>query len=152
MTRGTRRLLIVILAVLTLLNAVAVLQLLRSFSIQLAPAVAYPPLARILYNSFWTLLFLWLIFRLLRRPRAAIRSAPPLLTLYGIANVIWLALFARADYDRNRIAFQIVFTGLLLIPVWLVCRDRLPPNNNAKVLPPQSSPGSAVEPPLQPGA
>ena len=124
MTRGTRRLLIEVLAVLALINAATALQLAQSIPDQQALGVSYPPGVRLILAVLWTALFVGLIIRLLRRPRATIRLVPPLLTLYGLSSIIWLLLFARTDFDRGRIPFQIVATGLLLVLLWWLCRDR----------------------------
>jgi len=137
MTRGTRSLLVEILIVLALVNLAATVQTAQSIPIQLALGVSYPPGLRLGIAFVWTMVFTALVIRLLRRPRATIRWIPPILTGYGMVSLIGLILFARSDFDRNRIGFQALATVLLLAPIWWICRDR-PTPTSAKGLLPQS--------------
>jgi hypothetical protein len=146
MTRGTRWLLIEILTVLALVNTAAALQTAQSIPAQLALGVSFPPGARLAVNIGWTVLFVILVLRLWQHPRVTIRFVPPVLTLYGVINILWLVLFARSNFDRGRIGFQAVATVLLLLPLWWICRDR-PVQVNPTGLSLSSAPKSVLQSP-----
>jgi len=145
MTRHSQLLLILVLAMLVLVNVAAALQVAQSIPTQLALGASYPPGARLAVNLLWAALFADLIMLLLCRPQTAIHLVLPLLMLYGMAGVGWLSLFARSDFDRGRIAFQAVFTAILLVPIAWLCRNRLP-----RVVATGSGPALPPESPYQP--
>jgi hypothetical protein len=73
----------------------------------------------------WLVLLLGLGLALLARRPVAWRLCPLILGGYGVFHWVWLAAFARADYDRGRLAAQAMLTLLLLLPVgWLAWRYR----------------------------
>lgn len=97
--------------------------------IGLAGAVADAPLYRLVSLPFspvvnvasaggWTLVFAVVLVGLLARRSWAFAWVSPLLTLYGVTGLVFMAVFARADYDRERIGAQAALTVLLLAPVW----------------------------------
>ena|SRR5260221_8535760 len=76
--------------------------------------------ARVVFTGLWALVLLFLAIGSWWRNRQALFWIGPLITLYATSGLVWMFLFARADYDRGRFGFQIVVTVVFLIPVWWV--------------------------------
>lgn len=79
----------------------------------------FPATLRIVIAGGWTIALAVLLFRLIRHDPKALHWTAPILTLYALTGLVWLLLFARADYDRGRIGFQLVLAVVTLLPVWL---------------------------------
>jgi hypothetical protein len=82
--------------------------------------VPFSPTVKIALSMFWIVTFSLLTRELWRRRRWAFRWAAILLTAYGAINLLWFALFVRADYGRGRLPFLALATVILLAPVWWV--------------------------------
>ncbi len=80
--------------------------------------VSYPAWLRAGTSLLWAIGFAALAVGLLRRSAFGLKWFAPLLTVYGGWEVLWLAVFARADFDRGRIGFQLALTGLVLAVIW----------------------------------
>ncbi|MCZ7541425.1 MAG: hypothetical protein M5U29_16230 [Anaerolineae bacterium] len=79
-----------------------------------ALGVSYPPLLRAALALGWAALLLALGAGLARRKRWARRWLVLALSNYGASGVLWTIAFARADFARQRIAFQAVLVVLLV--------------------------------------
>ncbi len=79
-----------------------------------ALGVSYPPLLRAAFALGWAALLLALGLGLARRRRWARRWLVLALSNYGAFGVLWTIGFARADFARQRIAFQAVLVVLLV--------------------------------------
>lgn len=89
-----------------------------------ALGVSYPPLLRAALALGWAALLLALGVGLARRQRWARRWLVLALSNYGAFGVLWTIGFARADFARQRIVFQIVLAALLVGAVAWVMRWR----------------------------
>jgi len=89
-----------------------------------ALGVSYPPLLRAALALGWAVLLLALGVGLARRKRWARRWLVFALSNYGAFGVLWTIGFARADFARQRIAFQAVLVVLLVGAVAWVMRWR----------------------------
>lgn len=79
-----------------------------------ALGVSYPPLLRAALALGWAALLLMLGVGLARRKQWARRWLVLALSNYGAFGVLWTIGFARADFARQRIAFQAVLVVLLV--------------------------------------
>jgi hypothetical protein len=80
--------------------------------------VSFSPTVKIALSVFWIVMFTLMALDLWRARRWAFRWAAILLTAYGAFNLMWFAIFVRADYGRGRLPFLALATLLLLVPVW----------------------------------
>ena len=80
--------------------------------------VPFSPTIRIVTAGGWLVILAYLLVDLIGRRRWAFRWVAPLLTLFGLSNLLWQIAFARSDYDRGRIGFTALFTVILLLPLW----------------------------------
>src|SRR5689334_3363569 len=79
----------------------------------------FPAAFRVVIAGGWGVVLAVLLLRLLHYDRKALNWTAPILTLYALTGLLWLIMFARADYDRGRIGFQTVLAVVTLLPVWL---------------------------------
>jgi hypothetical protein len=100
-----------LLLMLALFQAVGVLRML-TLPADLAGLVSLFPWLEMVAGSLWTLAFAYLAWQFWRNS-ATVQAAVVLLTLFAVYRVGRIALFARADYDRQRL---LLLVGLL-IPV-----------------------------------
>ena len=76
-------------------------------------------------SAGWGMIFLWLAWGLRQRQERAYRALLPLYALYVMLSFGWYAIFARATYDRGRIAFVGVTSILGLgLTIWFRTRIR----------------------------
>jgi hypothetical protein len=118
-----RRLLLIALT-LAVVHAVGVARALQSAPVP-ADQVSLLPALEFIAAALWALLFALVALRLWRRLPGARR-------LFGWAGIGWivysvarLALFARADYDRQRLPFLILAAIVACaLTAWFTLRDR----------------------------
>lgn len=105
----------VLIGLLLLFAAAQALNAMRSTT--LPAEVALLPAFEFVASGMWTLVFLWAAVRLSRAVPLAHTHAVLLLFAFAGYNVVHMIVFARADYDRQRIPFLLValVIGLLLI-------------------------------------
>jgi hypothetical protein len=129
---------LVVLAVLIVTNIYAVIGLLS------ANGASYAIL-RIIYAALWIVLFTALIVGLMRQRVVAQRLLAPLLTVYGIVNVIGATIAAKSDYSRGQLVFQMFTTAVAVIPIWwAVLHHRWlarPITNDPTINQPEQNPG-----------
>ncbi len=116
-TPPPNRRLVLLMIALTLYALVGVVRMLT-----LPPALAvFPDEVRIfdvISGVGWTVVFIIMTVRVLRpallrsRSFATTGQVAVLLTVFGLYQIVRLALFAQADYDRQRLPF--------LIAIWLI--------------------------------
>ncbi len=86
-----------------------------------ALGVSYPPLLRAGFALMWAIALGALAAGLARRRAWARRWILVVLSNYGAFGVLWLMVYARSDFDRERIAFQAALTALLIALVaWMM--------------------------------
>jgi hypothetical protein len=115
--RAPRWLLIGILIVIGS-NALDVIGTANSASQYSLADVPFSPTLKIALSMFWIVAFAMLSLDLRRGRRWAFRWVALLLTAYGAINLLWFAIFVRADYGRGRLPFLALATVILLAPVW----------------------------------
>lgn len=83
--------------------------------------VSYPPLLRAGLALAWSAVWLATAAGLWGRRPWARRWLVVVLSNYGAFGVLWLIVFARSDFGRERIAFQAALTALLVgLAAWIV--------------------------------
>jgi hypothetical protein len=88
--------------------------------------VSYPPLLRAALALGWGIALVWAGTGLARRQAWARRWILIVLSNYGAFRVLWLIVYARSDYSRGRIAFEVVFTLVLIgLAVWIIRGSRV---------------------------
>lgn len=108
-----------ILALFQIITALAVLQLPDA----VAPAVSIPGMLQVVLSACWALVFFTVAVRLFYRKRRSVWQAGGWMVLFVLYSLLRLVVFARADYDRERLPFLIIITVLLLaLPVWRLLR------------------------------
>src|SRR5579859_1114753 len=121
---GCYRLLALVVSVyLALVNAVTAVEV---STIKQDINISYPIWLRAALSITWAAIFVISAIGLIRQPLRALRFAAPVLTVYGICSLIWLAGFSSSDYDRGRVTFQLALTAILLAPVWWLNFRRFP--------------------------
>jgi hypothetical protein len=80
---------------------------------ELAPLLTLPLAFEFIISIGWALLFAWITFNLLRL--RARRTASWALLGFVTYSLLRLLLFARADYDQQRLPFLITLTVLILV-------------------------------------
>lgn len=87
--------------------------------------VAGAPLPRVGLYALWGLLFIRLAWGLRQRQRWAYRGFPWALAGQLSFDLIWLAVYAQADFDRERIPFQGVTSAVIMgLALWWWSRLR----------------------------
>jgi tryptophan-rich sensory protein len=74
--------------------------------------------ARIALSLVWLLSFAALLIGALLNKRLTFALIAPLLTIYGVFNLIWSIRFVQSDYGRGALGFQALITIALLVPIW----------------------------------
>lgn len=82
--------------------------------------VSLPLPVRLGWNLFCALVFSLIGLGVWRSRRRALRLIAPAVTGYALINGLILLLFSRAEYDQGRLFFQVVFSLVVLIPLWWV--------------------------------
>ncbi|GEM_PF-740179 len=77
--------------------------------------LSYPPPLRAGCALVWGIALLGTAWHLAQRRRHARRWTFVILSNYGLFGVLWLLIYARSDYSRGRILFQVFITLLLLL-------------------------------------
>lgn len=103
---------------LALVNGFTAVQTLNELPAQSALNLPYSPLFRAGIAALWTIIFLALTIGFFRRSALAVNWFAPIITAYCVWSLLWLLVFARADYDRGRAAFQLAITLIVLAPIW----------------------------------
>jgi len=86
-----------------------------------ALGVSYPPLLRAALALIWAGVFGALALGLARRRRWARRWFLAALSNYAAFGVLWLMIYARADFDQGRVAFQAALSALLVaLAAWVM--------------------------------
>ncbi len=106
------------------LNLIGLLGLIADGPLYAIAKPAFSPLARAALAIWWIATLGIVLTGLLRRRTWALTWAGLLLTLYAVVGILGEILFARADYDRGGIGFQIVVSVILLAPIWWVWQRR----------------------------
>lgn len=86
--------------------------------------VSYPPLLRALVALLWGAALLTVASGLVRRRRWARRWTFFVVCNYGACGVLWLVVFARADFARDRLPFHTALTVVLVALAGWVLRWR----------------------------
>jgi hypothetical protein len=82
--------------------------------------VSYPPLLRAAFALAWGMAFAAFGIGLARRQLWARRWLLVLVSNYGGFSVLWLVVYAKSDFSRDRIAFQVVVAaGLVGVVAWI---------------------------------
>jgi hypothetical protein len=85
-----------------------------------ALGVSYPPLLRSALALAWGIGFAAVGIGLARRQAWARRGLLVVVSNYGAFGVLWLVVYARSDFSRNRFPFQIAVTaGLIAAVAWI---------------------------------
>lgn len=119
MLKAPRWLLAIILA-LIVANMMEVVGTLATAPDYAALSIPFPASLRVVIAGGWAIALAVLLISLLGHNQRAVAWTAPMLTLYALTGLVWLILFARSDYDRGRMGFQIALAIVTLLPVWLV--------------------------------
>jgi hypothetical protein len=85
-----------------------------------ALGVSYPPLLRSALALAWGIGFAAVGIGLARRQAWARRGLLVLVSNYGAFGVLWIVVYARSDFSRDRLPFQIAVTaGLIAAVAWI---------------------------------
>ncbi len=85
-----------------------------------ALGVSYPPLLRSGLALAWGTGFAAVGIGLARRQPWARRGLLILVSNYGVFGVLWLVVYAKSDFSRDRVPFQIAVTaGLIGAVAWI---------------------------------
>ena len=103
---------------LAVVNGLTAIQTLNDLSAQTALGLSYPPLLRAGIAMLWTILFSGVTVGFFRQSALARRLFAPAITAYCLWSLLWLVVFARADYDRGRSMFQLAITLIVLTLIW----------------------------------
>ncbi len=91
-----------------------------------ALGVSYPPLLRSGLALAWGTGFAAVGIGLARRQPWARRGLLILVSNYGVFGVLWLVVYAKSDFSRDRVPFQIAVTaGLIGAVAWITRRRRV---------------------------
>lgn len=83
-----------------------------------------PPAIEASISLIWGVVFAILVLGLLQRRLWARRWVSWLIVGFISYKAIYIVLFAQADYDRGRVPFLLVMTGIILIiPLIIAIRD-----------------------------
>jgi uncharacterized SAM-binding protein YcdF (DUF218 family) len=86
--------------------------------------VSYPPLLRATTALAWGLGFVALGIALVRRHQRARRWTWVLVSNYGAFHVLWLIVFARSGFGRDRITFEAALAAATVVLAAWVMRWR----------------------------
>jgi hypothetical protein len=89
-----------------------------------APGMPFAPGVRIALSIVWIVVLSGLLIGIVRKNRIAFISVAPLLTLYGLAGLIWNAVFEQSTYSRGSQPFDVLVTIVILAPIWWVALRR----------------------------
>ncbi len=87
-----------------------------------ALGVSYPPLLRAGWGLLWAIVLLTLAAGLIGRRSWAYRWTALVVSNYAGLSVLWSIGFARADFARQRLPFQVAATAGLAVVLWWVMR------------------------------
>jgi hypothetical protein len=87
-----------------------------------ALGVSYPPLLRAGWGLLWAVVLLTLAAGLIGRRPWAHRGAVLVVSNYVALSVLWSIGFARADFARQRLPFQVAVAAGLAVVTWWVMR------------------------------
>jgi len=96
-------------------NLLLALAHIRHAEMYRALGVSYAPLVRAALAGTWGGIFLLAGVALAFRRRWARRWIVVILSNYGMFGVLWLIVFARSDFARQRVVFQAVVTAVLVV-------------------------------------
>ncbi len=122
--RGAPRWLVAALLVLIGANLLDTAGTVSAASQYQAISVPFPAGLRIALALAWTLVLAVLVVGLLRGHRLAFRWTAPVLTAYALFGLLWQVMFARSDYARGQIGFQVALSLIALLPVWWIAIRR----------------------------
>jgi len=115
-----------VLAAIALINAALAWDHVQRADEYRALGVSYPPLLRAGFALVWAVVLGALALELARRRRWARRWILVVLSNYGAFGVLWLVIYARSDFDQERIAFHAVLTAvLILLAAWIMRWQRI---------------------------
>jgi len=89
-----------------------------------ALGVSYPPLLRAGWGLLWAIVLLTLAAGLIGRRSWAYRWTALVVSNYAALSVLWSIGFARADFARQRLPFQVALAAGLAAVLWWVMRRR----------------------------
>ncbi len=84
--------------------------------------VSYPPLLRAGWGLLWAIVLLTVAAGLIGRRPWARRGAVLAVSNYAALSVLWSIGFARADFARQRIPFQVAVAAGLAVATWWIMR------------------------------
>jgi hypothetical protein len=85
-----------------------------------ALGISYPPLLRSVLALAWGIGFAAVGIGLARRQSWARRGLLILVSNYGAFGVLWIVVYARSDFSRDRLPFQIAVTaGVIAAVAWI---------------------------------
>jgi hypothetical protein len=114
-----------LIALLLVLISTQIVNVIRAPT--LPPEVSLFPQFEFFAGLLWMLIFAWAALRLLRSVPHARLHALYMLLVFALYSVLRQIIFARADYDRQRIPFLLaglVFTALIVGGITIVNRRR----------------------------
>jgi hypothetical protein len=106
--------LIVLTGLLALYQVGAALQAMR-LTDEMVSVVSLSPPLEFVAGILWALIFIAAFFGLLQGRQRAVRFAGLSIIGFATYSALRLLLFARADYDRQRLPILLVTTALMLI-------------------------------------
>jgi hypothetical protein len=112
-----------LIALLIALTSIQAINVVRTLTLpdNLAPHVSLLPMLEVVAGGLWTGALLWGTWGLLRRSDR--RTAAWLIAAYLAYQIARTIVFARADYDRQRIPFLLVAgLGMCVIGMVIVLR------------------------------
>ncbi|MDZ4764287.1 MAG: hypothetical protein SGI73_07010 [Chloroflexota bacterium] len=104
-----RRLIVLLCIALALHQATSAVRALR-----LPPVVSLSPPLEVVTGGLWAAAFALVAWRSVRRT-AHPRSAGRMIAAFAAYSAVRLFIFARSDYDRERLSFLFLMTGLIII-------------------------------------
>lgn len=84
----------------------------------------FSPMIRIGLALLWIIIFGVLTAGLVVDSRFAFAAVVPTFTAYGLANIIGTLLFARSEFARGQLGFQVITTVVVLLPIWWIAARR----------------------------
>jgi hypothetical protein len=82
--------------------------------------IQFSPVLRIVVSGLWVIVFCALLRGLALRQPLAFMWIVPVMSLYGMANLAGSIVFARSDYSRGQVGFQVIGTVIVLLPLWWI--------------------------------
>jgi hypothetical protein len=114
----------IMLFVLISAKAIEVVVTLSNLTVLDALPLPFSPIVRVIFAGYWLVTLIVCTVGLWHQARWVFRWTVPVITFYALTHVLWQVLFFRSDFDRGRLAFQIVISILLVLPLWAIAWQR----------------------------